>query len=168
MMSISKKSRRVAASHKVEEKPVAEQHEVAAVQQDVAVQPEQQPEVAPQQEVAVQQEPVHPWLAIPSAGPTTVEAKPVKLRYAPTTWDENHIITILKVDAKRAGTKAARRYGYLKTGQSVKEYLDIVVMHGDPRTHGNGDLRWNIARGFISIDPPVKAEEPKADEPKSE
>ncbi len=82
---------------------------------------------------------------------TPVEAKPVKVRYAKRDWAATDIITLNTPNPKSG--KSKERYELYVTGMSVSEYAQAVVMHGGSKTLANADLRWDVARNFISISP---------------
>jgi len=80
--------------------------------------------------------------------------------------DDNHVITVLKPNAKSRAS--GDRYNVLKTGMSVKQYMDVMTAAPWNRTPGEvyADLRWNTDpnRKLIHIGPttvPIPAPEPK-------
>jgi len=126
-------------------------------------------------------------MATPAPTPATgnpAQAKPVaekkepaeKKAKAPKTGvsrprlpkpEDGHLITVLKPNAKSRAS--GERYNVMKTGMSVKEYLDIMTAAPWNRTPGEvyADLRWNTDpnRKLIHIGPsvvPVPAPEQKA------
>jgi hypothetical protein len=81
--------------------------------------------------------------------------------------DDNHVITVLKPNAKSRAS--GERYNVLKTGMTVKQYVDIMTAEPWKRTAGEvyADLRWNTDpnRKLIHIGPtvvPIPAPEPAA------
>jgi len=140
------KRRRVAA----ETAPVVEQ----AVELPVVEQVQAEPVVEQAQ---------HPVLALPSIQPTTPEAKVGKAKYVAKFWKADWVITVLRPNPKRG--QCAGRYELHVPGQTVAEYTELVVARGKRGFKGetaalaNLDLRWGMARGFYSIDPPAAKQE---------
>lgn len=81
-----------------------------------------------------------------------VEAKAAKVRYAKRDWAATDIITLL-VEKNPKSKKSAGRYALYRTGMSVAEYAEAV----GNKTLANADLRWDVARNFISIAPAAQA-----------
>jgi hypothetical protein len=106
--------------------------------------------------------PQHPILAVPS---TTVQSAPAKQskRYVAKFWQPDWVITVLRPNPKRG--QCAERYALHVPGQTVAEYTALVVQRGKNGAKGetaalaNLDLRWGMARGFYSIDPPAPKQE---------
>jgi hypothetical protein len=71
--------------------------------------------------------------------------------------DDNHLITVLKPNAKSRAS--GDRYNVLKTGMTVKQYVDIMTAPPWNLTPGTvyADLRWNTDpnRKLIHIGPTV-------------
>jgi hypothetical protein len=71
--------------------------------------------------------------------------------------EDNHVITVLKPNAKTR--KSGDRYNVLKTGMTVKQYVDIMTAPPWNCTQGEvyADLRWNTDpnRKLIHIGPTV-------------
>jgi hypothetical protein len=81
--------------------------------------------------------------------------------------DDNHVITVLKPNAKSRAS--GDRYNQYKTGMTVKQYVDIMTAPPWNRTPGEvyADLRWDTDpnRKLINIGPtvvPVPAPAPAA------
>jgi len=108
----------------------------------------------------------------PQSGPTPVPAsKPAGEKKEPKAKkektgvsrarlpkpDDNHVITVLKPNAK--SRNAGDRYNQLKTGMTVKQYYDIMTAAPWNRTPGEvyRELRWNTdpERKLINIGPTV-------------
>jgi hypothetical protein len=108
------------------------------------------------------QAPAHvetPAVETPAASTPAVETpaveKVVKIRYAPRTWQPNSIITVVASNPKTGASRA--RYALYTTGMSVAQYAQAVVGLGgkNTKTLANADLRWDVARGFITIETPA-------------
>jgi hypothetical protein len=78
--------------------------------------------------------------------------KPVKVRYAKRDWASTDIITLVQPNNPKSG-KSKNRYDLYTNGMSVADYATAVVNHGGSKTLANADLRWDVARGFITIAP---------------
>src|SRR5215471_8007031 len=105
---------------------------------------------APQVETKVEaQAPAAPETPAPEAKVET----PAKVRYAKRDWAAGDVITLLVVKNPKS-KKSAARYALYKSGMTVAEYGQAVVDggHGN-KTLANADLRWDVAREFISIAP---------------
>lgn len=102
----------------------------------------QQVEVAP--EVAVVETPVVE---------TPVEAKAKKARYAPTSvLVDNAVITVVKANPKRVGSKAHARYAqFHRAGQTVAEYIAANKAANMSGMLARNDLRWDLEHGHIEI-----------------
>lgn len=81
--------------------------------------------------------------------------------------EDEHIITVLKPNAK--SRNSGERYNVLKTGMTVKQYMEIMTAAPWNRTPGEvyADLRWNTDpnRKLINIGPtvvPIPAPAPEA------
>jgi hypothetical protein len=79
--------------------------------------------------------------------------------------DENHVITVLRPNAKTG--KSGQRFDQVKTGMTVKEYVDIMTKEPFNRTVGQAyhTLRWDTDpnRKLLNIGPttvPVPDPEP--------
>ena len=84
---------------------------------------------------------------------TPVEAKAAKVRYAKRDWAPSSIITLVAPNGKSGKSKA--RYDLYRSGMTVAEYADAVKAGGHGgKTLANADLRWDVARGFITIAAP--------------
>jgi len=100
---------------------------------------------------------------VQSAQPTTPEAKVGKAKYVAKFWKADWVITVLRPNPKRG--QCAGRYELHVPGQTVAEYTELVVARGKRGFKGetaalaNLDLRWGMARGFYSIDPPAAKQE---------
>jgi len=72
-------------------------------------------------------------------------------KVAPKHWGSNWVITVLKPKAKGedAASASAARFNKLATGMTVAEYTKLVGAG-----FANGDLRWNVQRGFVGIEQP--------------
>lgn len=86
--------------------------------------------------------------------------------------DENHVITVLRPNAKTG--KSGQRFDRVKTGMTVKEYVDLMTGPEFNRTIGQAyhTLRWdtdpnrkllNIGPTVVDVPPPP---EPKVKAPK--
>jgi hypothetical protein len=123
----------------------------------------------PTQQPAQPAQPAHPTQGAQSAQPTQAvkkepkEAKPktpkpkkegVVARPRLPKYDENHVITVLKENAKARG--AADRFKRYHTGMTVKQYVDKIREDFD-RTEGQtfADMRWDEDHKFIHIGPTV-------------
>jgi len=90
----------------------------------------------------------------PVAVETPVEAKAAKVRYAKRDWAPSSIITLVAPNGKSGKSKA--RYDLYRSGMTVAEYADAVKAGGHGgKTLANADLRWDVARGFITIAAPA-------------
>jgi len=103
----------------------------------------------------VADETVHPdttTATLPAEMPAPA-AKPklvlVKAEYSATD-------TILSVVAnpKRPGTRCYTDFAAYKPGMSV---LDYLAKSGIPRARASANLRWDLARGFITVGPAPQA-----------
>jgi hypothetical protein len=67
------------------------------------------------------------------------------------TFPDEHIITVLKENAKTRG--ANDRFNVYKTGMTVKQYLDIMAAEPWDRTNGQtfADMRWDADHKFINV-----------------
>jgi Protein of unknown function (DUF2786) len=63
------------------------------------------------------------------------------------------VITVLpphnKINPKRG--KAGERFAFYKEGMKVIEYLEIMERHGRTRKETQGDIRWDVTKGFIRV-----------------
>jgi hypothetical protein len=86
----------------------------------------------------------------------TPEAKAKKARYAPTSvLVDTAIITVVKANPKRAGTKAHGRYEkYHRVGQSVAEYIAAYKANNEAGMLARNDLRWDLEHGHIELGQP--------------
>jgi hypothetical protein len=86
--------------------------------------------------------------------PAPETAKVVKIRYAKRDWAPTDVITLLQPANPKTGASKAR-YALYKDGMLVSEYAAAVVGLGgkNTKTLANADLRWDVARGFITIAP---------------
>jgi hypothetical protein len=86
--------------------------------------------------------------------------------------DENHIITVLRPGAKTG--KSGERFDQVRTGMTVKEYVEIMTKEPFNRTVGQAyfTLRWDTDpnRRLLNIGPtvvPVPEPEPKKEKAKA-
>jgi hypothetical protein len=84
--------------------------------------------------------------------PAPETAKVVKIRYAKRDWAPTDVITLVTTANPKSGASKAR-YALYKDGMLVSEYAAAVVGLGgkNTKTLANADLRWDVARGFITI-----------------
>jgi hypothetical protein len=79
-------------------------------------------------------------------------AKVAKIRYAKREWAAGDVITVLAANTKKG--KSFHRYALYTTGMTVAEYAQALKDAGlGGKTLANADLRWDVARKFISIAP---------------
>lgn len=85
--------------------------------------------------------------------PAPLPARPV--RYAPTAWGPQDVITV-NVPNPKIG-KSQMRYALYSNGMTVAQYKQLVFdARLGPKTLAGQDLRWDVARGFITITPAGK------------
>lgn len=94
-----------------------------------------------------------PETAAPAAPETPAEPKAKKVRYAPTTvLDDAAVITGVKANPKRVGSKSFARYAkYYREGITVAEYVAAYKADNLPGMLARNDLRWDVQHGFITI-----------------
>lgn len=74
----------------------------------------------------------------------TKDPKPATAARGSLTFDNEHVITLIKKEnPRRPGSETFRRYALYKDGMTVEKYL---AAGGIP-----GDLRWDSERGHIKI-----------------
>jgi hypothetical protein len=79
--------------------------------------------------------------------------KPVKIKYAKRDWAAGDIITLVQSANPKKG-KSLYRYAEYRDGMTVAEYAEALKAKGlGGKTLANADLRWDVARNFISIAP---------------
>ena len=79
--------------------------------------------------------------------------KPVKIKYAKRDWAAGDIITLVQSANPKKG-KSLHRYAEYRDGMTVAEYAEALKAKGlGGKTLANADLRWDVARNFISIAP---------------
>jgi hypothetical protein len=79
-------------------------------------------------------------------------AKPAKIRYAKRDWAATDVITVNTPNPKKG--KSYHRYALYANGMTVAEYAKALADAGlGGKTLANADLRWDMARNFISISP---------------
>lgn len=86
--------------------------------------------------------------------------------------DENHVITVMRPGAKTG--KSGERFDQVRTGMTVKEYVEIMTKEPFNRTVGQAyhTLRWDTDpnRRLLNIGPtviPVPEPEPKKEKVKA-
>jgi hypothetical protein len=96
--------------------------------------------------------------AAPVAPAPATTAAPKAGRYASTNWQPHHVITGIKPNPKRVGSKSYARYALHTPGQTVAQYVAACVAHGQqhPASGSNAtlaglDLRWGVQHGFFTI-----------------
>jgi hypothetical protein len=99
------------------------------------------------------------------------EDKPKVARPRLPKLPEDHVITVLKPNAKSG--KSGERFDQYKTGMTVKAYIDIMTKEPFNRSDGEvwGDIRWDIdperqlihiGPTVVDVPPPPPPKEPKA------
>jgi hypothetical protein len=67
--------------------------------------------------------------------------------HAPTA----RIAVQTEANPKKAGTASHERFALYHTTDTVAEYIAAVVASGATRAKARADLRWDQARGYITI-----------------
>lgn len=92
---------------------------------------------------------VHHILAVPAQVATVPVVAPApaqaRVRYATRTWGPNSVITVNVANPKIG--KSAARFALYTNGMLVHQYTSAV----GNKTLANADLRWDSARGYVTI-----------------
>jgi hypothetical protein len=103
--------------------------------------------------------------------------KPKVSRNRLPKFPDDHIITVLKPNAKSG--KSADRFNQYRTGMTIKEYVEVMTKEPFNRSEGEvwADIRWDtdpnrnlihVGPTVIDVPPPPPPKEPKPKKKKLE
>jgi hypothetical protein len=113
------------------------------------------PTQAPQVEAATVEAQVEAQATAPAVE-APVTSKPAKLRYAPLAVLANPqaVVTALVPNPHKAGSKSFAKFGLFEVGLTIAQIEAKFVEHNWPRQKARNQLRWDFARGYVTLTAP--------------